>query len=491
MKLGKLLVALIAAAGVGGAGWFIGRQGITWEQLRGKKCAISLSDISPEKLPKEGQLVALAVVGSGPAGLSAAIYGARFNLHTLVFTGKEPGGQLTTTTAVENWPGFVSELGPTLMKRTEDQARACGAHIVRDSVVSIDTTRWPYHIKTEEGREFDAMAVVIATGSTPKKLGIPGENEYWAKGVSACAVCDGPFFKGKKVAVVGGGDSSIEMATALAAYASSVELLVRSDKMRASTAMQKRLPAYQNVKVVYNCIVEKVVGNETHVTGLDVVINGDKQHKELDGFFLAIGHVPNSSLVSSAVACDAMGYIDVEYRTQKTCVPGIMAAGDVADSHYRQAGIAAGEGIKAGLDAVYMLQKQGFTPAVYQSLADRYYYPDEETVQGELTLVKTKQAFDEALAAAGDKPVIIDVYAPYCPSCMKMLPVISYAAGVFKDKAVFIKIDSAASPELAKQLQVTAIPHLIIMRKGETLARTQELFSKAAIRSFISKTCAI
>lgn len=291
----------------------------------------------------------VAIVGSGPAGLSAAIYTSRAEIETTVYAGEEPGGQLTKTTEIENYPGVVGKTGPELMVEMTSQAQKFGAEIRYETVSDIERLRSSYD------------AIILAMGASPRLLGV-GEEKYWGKGFSTCAVCDAAFYKGKNVYVVGGGDSAIEDATALTKFASHVTLLVRSNKLRASVAMQKRLETYKNqITVMWKTNLKAIKGERVEELVLDV--DGVKQTVLAEGLFFAIGHIPATGfLKNSSVEMDSEGYIltqaakslqgvtlKVEWPTM-TNNPGVFAAGDCVDHRYRQAGTAVGMGIQAALD---------------------------------------------------------------------------------------------------------------------------------------------
>ena len=298
----------------------------------------------------------------GPAGLSAAVYGGRAGFNVLVFEGSMPGGLLTQTTMVENWPGNIEIMGPEVIKNLKAQATKWGAKFSLDLVEKVDFTQWPFKLETADGHVIYALSVILATGATPRYLGIPGEKEFWGRGVTTCAVCDAPFYKGEDVVVVGGGDSAAEEAMQLAPYAKNITVLVRADKMRASVAMQNRLKEFSHIKVRYNVQIKEVLGNDVQVTGITLLNNKDNttEHMPISGVFLAVGHIPNTVFLKDAIKLEPSGHIHLPDRTQQTTVKGVFAAGDVADDRYRQAGVSAGHGISAALDATFFLNEIGF-----------------------------------------------------------------------------------------------------------------------------------
>jgi len=293
----------------------------------------------------------LVVIGSGPAGFTAAIYGARADLEPLVFMGSNYGGQLMLTSEVENFPGFPDAvIGPDLMERMRSQAERLGAELVRDDVVAVNFRDYPFEIKTAS-KSYKALSVVVATGANPRRLDLESEMKLMGKGVSNCAVCDGFFFKGKRVAVVGGGDTAMEEATFLTKFATNVQVIHRRRELRASAALQKEAFANPKISFVWDSAVERVLG-DGRVQGVKVknLKTGVESDIQVDGLFVAIGYDPNTKIFKGQLDLDPKGYVRVKNETE-TSVPGVFVAGDVHDFRYRQAITAAGEGCKAVLDA--------------------------------------------------------------------------------------------------------------------------------------------
>jgi thioredoxin reductase (NADPH) len=292
------------------------------------------------------------IIGGGPAGYTAAIYASRAGLVPVLYEGLQPGGQLTTTTDIENFPGFEKGIdGQGLMDAMRAQALRLGADLRSGTVTAADLSSRPFRFSTDDGNEVEAEAVIIATGATARYLGLPSEEKFKGMGVSACATCDGFFYRGKAVAVVGGGDTACEEATYLASLCSKVYMIVRRDVLRASEAMQDRVRKTGNIEILWNCNTEEVLGDATGVTGARLLRkDGTRFEIKVDGFFLAIGHHPNSELFSRWVNVDANGYIVTEGKTSRTNVEGVFAAGDVQDPLYRQAVTAAASGCRAALD---------------------------------------------------------------------------------------------------------------------------------------------
>lgn len=300
------------------------------------------------------ETIKVLIIGSGPAGYTAAIYAARAGLKPVLYTGGQPGGQLTITNDVENFPGYPDGVnGPQMMVDLQKQAERFGTQINYGLVTSVDFSGWPHKVVVDEKHQVIAEAVIIATGATAKYLGIPSEETYANKGVSACAVCDGYFYRGKEVAVVGAGDSAAEESTYLSKLVKKVHLFVRRDEMRASKIMQQRVLNTPNIEIHWNTETEEILGNGNEVTGVRVVNTktGEKKEIAIQGFFLAIGHKPNTDIFKGYVDMDETGYIKVLPGSTKTNVEGVFAVGDAADKVYRQAITAAGTGCMGALDA--------------------------------------------------------------------------------------------------------------------------------------------
>jgi len=294
----------------------------------------------------------LVIIGSGPAGLTAAIYAARANLKPLVIEGGRPGGQLVGTTFVENWPGEKRILGPELMQKMQAHAAAFDTRFIAGRVTALDATRTPFVITLDTGTILHADAIILAMGAEPKRLNCPGEETYWGKGVSTCAVCDGFFYKDKRVVIVGGGDTAMEDASFVRTFTTKITVVHILDKLTASHAMQERVIHDAAINIIYEHTVTAIEGTADGVT--HVIIKHQKtgatQKIETDGLFIAIGFKPNTSFISAPLTLDKWGYVAVSECT-KTSVPGIFAAGDVQDFRYRQAITAAGSGCMAALDA--------------------------------------------------------------------------------------------------------------------------------------------
>lgn len=308
----------------------------------------------------ESEKIRCLIIGSGPAGYTAAIYASRANLNPVVYEGMQPGGQLTTTIEIDNFPGYPTGVsGNDLMEDLKKQAERFGTTVRYGTVTKVDFSRRPFKVIVDGEKEILADTVIIATGASAKYLGLPSEEKFRGAGVSACATCDGFFYRKKDVAVVGGGDTACEEATYLAGLCNKVYLIVRRDVLRASKAMQQRVANTPNIEILWNTNTREILGDEYGVTGAALVNNksGEEFEIKIHGFFLAIGHHPNSEVFSEFVETDEQGYIITSGKSQMTSVKGVFAAGDVQDPVYRQAIAAAGSGCRAAMDAEKFLQE--------------------------------------------------------------------------------------------------------------------------------------
>lgn len=302
------------------------------------------------------------IIGSGPAGYTAGIYASRANLQPVIYEGDQPGGQLTQTTEIENFPGYPKGIqGVEMMDEIKEQAIRFGSDIRSRSIASVDFSSRPFRCVDDRGDEIIADTVIISTGASARYLGLPDEEKYRGLGVSACATCDGFFYRKKNVAVVGGGDTACEEALYLSTLANKVYLIVRRGELRASRVMQSRVKERENIEILYHCNTLGLFG-EDGVEGAHLVRNAGTPEEEkfdiaIDGFFLAIGHTPNTSIFRGQLELDKEGYIKVEGASTRTSVPGVFAAGDCADPVYRQAIVAAGSGCRAALDAERFLME--------------------------------------------------------------------------------------------------------------------------------------
>ena len=299
----------------------------------------------------------LIIIGSGPAGLTAAVYAARANLHPVIIEGNNPGGQLMNTTHVENWPGEISILGPSLMSNMQKHAEHFGTQFISENIARVDFSARPFSLYTDSNTVLKTHAVIVATGATPKKLNVPGESDYWGgKGVTTCAVCDGAFYPNKKVVIIGGGDTAMEDASFLKKFTNDITIIHILDKLTASYAMQQRVLNDPSITIMYNSMVTSFSGDGDHVKSVTITnkVTQEVTTMAIDAAFVAIGLNPNTSAFKGQLEMDAIGYITVTDQV-KTSVQGVFAAGDVHDFRYRQAITSAGAGCMAALQAQHYL----------------------------------------------------------------------------------------------------------------------------------------
>ncbi|MEA5567664.1 thioredoxin-disulfide reductase [Anabaena sp. UHCC 0399] len=444
----------------------------------------------------------LVIIGSGPAGYTAAIYAGRANLKPVVFEGFQvgglPGGQLMTTTEVENFPGFPQGItGPELMDRMKAQAERWGAELYTEDVISVDLSQRPFTIRSEE-REVQAHTIIIATGATAKRLGLPSEHQFWSRGISACAICDGatPIFHGAELAVVGAGDSAAEESIYLTKYGSKVNLLVRSDKMRASKAMQDRVLSNPKIQVHWNTEAVDIFGS-SHMEGITVHNHktGEETKLPAKGLFYAIGHTPNTALFQGQLELDEVGYIITKHGSPETSVEGVFAAGDVQDHEYRQAITAAGSGCAAALLAERWLSANALIHEFHQ----------QQTINNELESqpaqqkTEAEQAAEFDLAATrheggyalrklfheSDRLVVVKYIAPGCGPCHTLKPILNKVVDEFASKIHFVEIDIDKDRDIAENAGVTGTPTIQVFKNKELLKEVKGVKQKSEYRQLI------
>ena len=444
----------------------------------------------------------LVIIGSGPAGYTAAIYAARANLKPIVFEGYEmgglPGGQLMTTTEVENFPGFPQGItGPQLMDKMKAQAERWGAELYTEDVIAVDLSQRPFTVRSED-REFKTNSIVIATGATAKRLGLPCEPQFWSRGISACAICDGatPIFHGAELAVVGGGDSAAEEAIYLTKYGDQVNLLVRGDKMRASKAMQDRVLSNPKIRVHWNTEPIDVFGNEKHMEGVKIRNNqtGEESKLQVKGLFYAIGHKPNTSLFQGQLELDDVGYVVTRPGSVETSVEGVYAAGDVQDHEYRQAITAAGTGCMAAMLAERWLSVNGLVQEFHQQPEtpnnELEHEPAEKKVasEAEFDPNATRHTGSYALRKLfheSDRLLMVKYVSPNCGPCHTLKPILNKVVDEFDGKMHLIEIDIEAEPEIAETAGVTGTPTIQFFKQQELLSETKGIKPKSQYRQVI------
>lgn len=440
------------------------------------------------------------VIGSGPAGYTAAIYAARANLKPIVFEGVQaggvPGGQLMTTTEVENFPGFPEGIsGPDLMDRMRKQAERWGAELVTDDVESVDVQNRPFTVVAGD-REVKCHSIIIATGATAKRLGLPREHEFWSRGISACAICDGasPIFKGQELAVVGGGDTAAEEALYLTKYARHVHLVVRKSSLRASRAMQDRVFANPNITVHLDTETLDVVSNDQgQMAGLLLKSNGTGEQQTLPvrGLFYGIGHKPNSNLLAGQVALDAAGYVLVKEGTTETSVEGVFAAGDLQDHEWRQAVTAAGSGCMAALQVERYLVANDLLVEFHQAQVEDVAKKPEMTVEDveekfDITLTRHKGQY--ALRKLyHESPRVLGVLytSPTCGPCRSLKPILNKVIDEYRNDVHWVEIDIEEDPEIAEAAGVMGTPVVQFFKRKEKIKDISGVKMKREYREVI------
>ncbi len=411
----------------------------------------------------------VVILGGGVGSLTSAIYMGRAAISPLVIEGPMPGGLLTQSHSVQNWPGEYEIMGAELTEKIRSQAEANGARFLQEEVISVDFSKRPFTIKTRlldgsgKTRTLSAESCIIAMGTKPNFLGIPGEQQYWGHGVTNCAICDGSLYKDKVVGVVGGGDAAITEALYLSNIAKRVAVFVRKDKLRAGEekriAMLKEKP---NVKFYFNTTVEEIKGKGEQVAGVVIKTGGKKTEMPLDGVFLAIGSTPNSALFQKQLKLDEKGYIALA-KDQQTSVEGVYAIGDIVDPVYKQAISAAGDGAKAALQAQHYLSdrinhlvQKGPAPAAIK-----------QVVQKEVIDVSSAEQFQAELDNS-DVPVIVDFYATWCGPCKQISPVFESSASHLAGKIKFLKVNVDKVGDLSTTYEIKAMPTVLLFDSSGT-----------------------
>ncbi len=445
----------------------------------------------------------LVIIGSGPAGYTAAIYASRANLQPLVVTGFSsggiPGGQLMTTTFVENYPGFPDGvMGPELMDLMKAQAIRWGTKLIESDVSSIDVSKRPFVIKTLEG-EIKANSIIIATGASANRLGIKNEQIFWSKGISACAICDGatPQFRDAELAVVGGGDSACEEAVYLTKYGSKVHLIVRSNKLKASAAMADRVMANSKITIHWNTSVTEAIGNDWLEKIRVDSHNSRNKEIEAKGLFYAIGHTPNTSFLDNQISIDEKGYIKCNPGRPETSLEGIFAAGDVADSEWRQGVTAAGSGCMAALAAERWLTEKDLSitikreqpdPEKSESLTEQEEETNEETFDFNSQWQKGSYALRK-LYHESSKPILVIFSSPSCGPCHVLKPQLKRVINELDGEVQGIEIDIDKDQDIAKQAGINGTPTVQLFKdkllKREWKGVKQRSEFKDAIKTLI------
>ncbi|VXD19695.1 thioredoxin-disulfide reductase [Planktothrix paucivesiculata] len=443
----------------------------------------------------------LVIIGSGPAGYTAAIYAGRANLKPVVFEGYQmggiPGGQLMTTTEVENFPGFPDGItGPELMDRIKAQAERWGAELFTEDVVSVDLSQRPFTVKSED-REIKTHAIVIATGATAKRLHLPQEETFWNAGISACAICDGasPIFKGVELAVIGGGDTATEEAVYLTKYATHVHLLVRRDELRASKTMQQRVLTHPKITVHWHTQALDVYGNGK-LGGIKIknTQTGEQQDLPVQGLFYAIGHTPNTQIFQGQLELDEVGYIVTKHGTPETSVEGVYAVGDVQDHEFRQAITAAGSGCMGAMLAERWLSLNGLGEEFQQTetsgVETPKSTPPQITTSENFDIQNTRHTGGYALRKLyhdSDRLIMVKYSSPTCGPCHALKPILDKVVNEFEGKIHYIEIDIEEDPEIAQNAGVVGTPTVQFFKNKDLIENLKGVKPKSLYRELIEK----
>lgn len=428
---------------------------------------VSSSPLFSADATQKAQQDSVVVIGSGIGALTSAIYLARGGVKTIVIEGKNPGGALALSPSVQNWPGEYDISGVELMDKIRTQAERNGVIFSADEVTEVDFSSYPFAINTrstvdlDKKEKYQASACVIATGSEPNRLGAPGEQAYWLKGVYACAVCDGALFKGKTVAVVGGGDAALVEAEYLSQLAGKVYILVRSDKLKANEKGRiEALKNTPNVEFLFSTKVKEIVGDGSNISRLILDQEGKKKDLSVDGLFLAIGSQPSSTLFKGKVAMDSSGYIQVG-SDGATSVPGVYAVGDVVDPTFKQAVSAAGAGAKAALASQqYVFSHKA---PVKGKLAQKDSVSSEDlSFPAKVIEIKDADHFNKEVSTS-QIPVVVDFYASWCGPCRHIAPILESYAQQLQGKVKILKVNVNTCSDLANAYQIRAMPTMIAL----------------------------
>lgn len=457
---------------------------------------MSLYAPRPEEAPLllEGKdnLIPVAIIGGGPAGLAAAIPSARGGYFTVVFQGPKPLGELMDALIVENWPGMKKTTGMSSMLKLERQVGSFGAALVPLEVVKADFSQWPFPLTLSDGTLTHALTVIIATGASQKKLGIKGEDIYWGKGLFSCGMCDATFTRDKDTVVIGGGDIAIQRALQLAPKAKTITFIVSGPRMTAHESMQQKLKGLDTIKMIFNKEVTAIEGNGTTISHIELIDTKTQKTSKLhtQSVFLSTSLTPNTDLFKNQLPFDAAGCIKLkEGRTQETEIEGVLAAGTVADPRYRQVAVIMGDGTKAAMDAARLLSKWGFDGPLRNKINQHLYKP---TAQQHVDIQDLQRIteFRKAIMR-GKLPVLVEFYSPTCPTCRKMEAPLSFLAQQFRELIKILKVNTNKFQPLVDQQNINILPAFVLFMNGKEINRKEGEATKEELSKFVEDSCKI
>lgn len=486
MKLLSTLLIVTAGICTAGLAGFIGYK------LYYKKTYPSYK-LSAEQLQKVPNLIPVAIIGGGPAGLSAALFTTREHYHTVVFQGPKPGGMLSDTAVVENWPGILQEKGGAIMQTLEKQVSNFGGVLIPESIEKIECDTWPYTLTSNTGTVYHAMTIIVATGTSARRLHIPGEDTYWGKGVAVCTQCDGLLTKGQDVVVVGGGETAVSHALHLAPHAKKITLVFMDKELHASWPHLKKIKEHPEIEIIPESIPIEIQGDGTSITGITInnITTNVTREIPTQWIFLGIGYDPNSCIVHTIVKRNKKGIIELAPYTQETSMPGIFAAGKVANARYKLGAIASGDGIKAGLDAVKFLEDHDYDVEALQPLESYFYQmtgsKESKPVASKKAprLLSTQKELD-AVFSKNKKPVVLEFFSPSCPHCQAMKPIVQELAQELDD-IVIAQADINTAQALTDAYAIRRLPTFVLFEAGKEKARTSGSMSKQELAEFVRK----
>lgn len=447
-----------------------------------KKICCGYFEYSEDQLRDKKNIVPIAVIGSGPAGLSAGLYGSRDGYYTFVFKGPKPGGQIADSMIVENWPGVPKGTGVAVMRNLENQTESFGAQLIDDTITKVDFNTWPFTLYGQDNEIYHALTVIIATGATPRKLGVPGEDQFWLKGILSCGLCDAPLAKGYHVVVTGGNDAAIERVLQLIPYAQSITLIVADNELSASTHMKNKLESLTNVTVIYNNKVVEFLGDNKELTGVRIKDVQTNKTSIINAryAFLSDGFKPNTVLFKNSLQLGPQGHILHDCQTQETNIKAVYVAGTAGDPKYKQAVTASAEGAKCAVQAIDFIHRLNFDIKKY--IKKR---PPESVIKESCSIpnIDTIGAFNKKI---GRNPyTLVEFYLPMCSVCQQMTSIVNQVASEFKDKILTMKVDREKCDHLAAKYEITSVPAFILFKNGKEISRVNGPISKQKLTEFV------